>query len=864
MVNVADKIKDWSRSLPYWERATLDKIAAGCALSGVDYQEILGFFLCENGLSDCVKPLPELKLDSRSSINVKAKIKLVSISELQGVNALVPNQKITFSQGLTAIYGENGSGKSGYARVLGCAGFTRGDIYILPDFNTAPENCIPASANIEINDGHCVRTVCFDEKSLLPELHAVHVFDSTSVTAHIAKPNGFSFIPTALVCLPKLAESTDKVRCLLNELIETRKQPRDFTRLFPGESDVVASVRNLCVNSNLKDLESLATISAKDAETKKELERQKAELVLRNTDKKIIEIQTIIRDLTTLSDKIAAIEEGLCDTVIAKIKEDIAEFLRLERIASSEGVDQFANKGLLKVGSEEWQAFALHAKALAEAESKDRESYPTVDDVCLLCHRPLNPDACNLLTKLWAYLRSEAREALITAENMLKKRDQWVNSLDLQFFGEQSVSRRLLESEEEALVLSIKNFVESATTRRDGILTALRTHTITNQIQLASSPLASLNTVIQQLESNLSKLNSENTGEELEKVDKQLLVLQHREILSKHIGEIKEYIDGLKWAKKAESHKGNTKHVTIKYKELFQELVTEQYISLFEKMLAKLKCPMAVQITTKPEKGNVFKRIGLKTNNSHAENVPSPDKILSEGEQRAVALADFLTEVTLNEHSCGIVVDDPVTSLDHRWKEVIAECLVTEAQVRQVIVFTHDLHFLWMLNENATTNSTDICIHWIKRGDNDNQPGYVYLDNCPVLEEKYRKTTIARSWLDRAKKADPEEQELLLKQGFSALRTTYEAFVIYDLFCGVVRRWEERIRIDNILNNVHIDSTVVNTVMQKYGDLSRYIEGHSHTDLAIKPSPKSLTDEIEAFEELKKRHKELVKAAISN
>jgi wobble nucleotide-excising tRNase len=39
-------------------------------------------------------------------------------------------------------------------------------------------------------------------------------------------------------------------------------------------------------------------------------------------------------------------------------------------------------------------------------------------------------------------------------------------------------------------------------------------------------------------------------------------------------------------------------------------------------------------------------------------------QILSEGEQRALALAGFLTEVALTDGSGPIVVDDPVSSLD--------------------------------------------------------------------------------------------------------------------------------------------------------------------------------------------------------
>lgn len=109
----------------------------------------------------------------------------------------------------------------------------------------------------------------------------------------------------------------------------------------------------------------------------------------------------------------------------------------------------------------------------------------------------------------------------------------------------------------------------------------------------------------------------------------------------------------------------------------------------------------------------------------------SPDKVLSEGEKRAVALADFITEVALDVTSGGIILDDPVTSLDLEWRETIADILVKEAERRQVIVFTHDLPFLYFLKKHAEELGIDLATHWIKRGNIDGKPGYVYCNNCP-------------------------------------------------------------------------------------------------------------------------------------
>jgi hypothetical protein len=81
------------------------------------------------------------------------------------------------------------------------------------------------------------------------------------------------------------------------------------------------------------------------------------------------------------------------------------------------------------------------------------------------------------------------------------------------------------------------------------------------------------------------------------------------------------------------------------------------------------------------------------------------------------------------------------------------------------------------------------------------------------------------------------------------------------LFGEVVLRFGERISIDR-LKNVVIDPPIRDTVIQKVGLLSRYIEGHLHSDpfLAQKPTIDTLSKEIDDFNTLRKKHKEFKKS----
>lgn len=155
MTSILTELSQWINTLPYWEQAALDKIVVGVELTESVYDELLQYLLEDAKLVTSTHPRPELQFPHTATTGFQSStgVQLTKISNLQDVNALVPEQTLTFGQALTAIFGANGSGKSGYARVLGCAGFTRGDKEVLPDI-TQPSgvNTIP-SADIEISDG---------------------------------------------------------------------------------------------------------------------------------------------------------------------------------------------------------------------------------------------------------------------------------------------------------------------------------------------------------------------------------------------------------------------------------------------------------------------------------------------------------------------------------------------------------------------------------------------------------------------------------------------------------------------------------------------------------------------------------------
>ena len=63
----------------------------------------------------------------------------------------------------------------------------------------------------------------------------------------------------------------------------------------------------------------------------------------------------------------------------------------------------------------------------------------------------------------------------------------------------------------------------------------------------------------------------------------------------------------------------------------------------------------------------------------------------------------------------GTTVHDPVSSLDHHWRENVAKRLVKEARGRQVIVFTHDIVFLLALSRKAEELGVNLQHQYLRR-----------------------------------------------------------------------------------------------------------------------------------------------------
>ena len=110
-----EQIVLWSKERPVWQRYVMRRVASGILLSDIDYDRLVDDILAGAEFVDS-----ELRLDHfPQNSNGEQPVRIKSISNPEHVNALESIKPLEFStEGLVIVYGDNGSGKSGYARLL--------------------------------------------------------------------------------------------------------------------------------------------------------------------------------------------------------------------------------------------------------------------------------------------------------------------------------------------------------------------------------------------------------------------------------------------------------------------------------------------------------------------------------------------------------------------------------------------------------------------------------------------------------------------------------------------------------------------------------------------------------------------------
>lgn len=814
-----DELNSWGKALADWQRYIISHTVRDGRLTDVRMDEAYRLFLRDRGLDKGDEELPDVPASVTGRAAVEGTpLALQAIKTLKNVNAIPEVSQVTFGPQLTVIYGHNGAGKSGFARILSCACFSRSSPQIIRNIYDDDASDAPATAQFVVDRGNGFdEDIAFTIGDEHDELKRVSVFDSFVARIHLAKENELGFQPAGFDVFDEAIRAIGLITQKLEADIMAKTRPNKFDQLFADPGPVADKIAALNANSNIAELRTLATFGDAEKERLDEVARQEKELLAKSPVETLKALATAKTDIEALQKKFAvlasALGNGACENALGLLDDHKAVLLE----AVKAGSETVFHPQLNQTGSANWDDFVSASRKLGQNES---ETYPAEGEPCLLCHRPLDAPSATLITRMWGFLDHDARKAAVAADQKLNHYVAQLKALDCALLPGESRIRADLSKFSPTLVGEIHVVSATFDARRNALVASLDQGAIdalpTGDLAI---PDEALGKALQDIDAQNAALREGKFDELLAKLKGEHIALRQRQVLSKNIDDVVAFVEDLVWIVKAGGSHPSTRFVTDRQKTVFEKLIEGNYKNRLKEECTKLNCSLPFEFKARGSAGKTLR--GLKAKGGH-----KPDDIFSEGEQRALSLADFLTEVNLNPTSAAIVLDDPVTSLDHQRKIAIAKRLVEEAGVRQVIIFTHDLVFLTLLSDYAETVGHAILGHWVEC--QDGIPGHVNIDETPANTKIYRKTTKAKEFLERAKKASGREKVDLVRSGVGALRRTIEEVVVFHLFKDTVRRWNEQIRLGAV-SKISWSDDVADEIVVLQDDTSRLLEGHSNS-----------------------------------
>jgi hypothetical protein len=268
----------------------------------------------------------------------------------------------------------------------------------------------------------------------------------------------------------------------------------------------------------------------------------------------------------------------------------------------------------------------------------------------------------------------------------------------------------------------------------------------------------------------------------------------------------------------------DTKSITDKGKDLVGKALTPQLkAALLEELnfLNVKYIPLSLQHTGSSGK-NVYQ---VKIEGQKTANIKLTE-ILSEGEQKVIAIAGFLAELSLQKNFAPIVLDDPVSSLDHKFSEKIAERLVKESARRQVIIFTHDISFLLDLQGKAELDG-QYC-HCVNVYRKENAAGVIRGEEPWHAMSVHKRLDFIEKELSNILGLYEQDQIKYNQQVailYDYLRETWEASIEECLFNKVVGRFQPEIKTQR-LKEIAVEKSDCDIIVAEWEKCSKWMIGH--------------------------------------
>jgi energy-coupling factor transporter ATP-binding protein EcfA2 len=863
-MTLLQEILNWSNGLPPWQSDAVARLLLRGSLSSEDEADLFALLKLSQGIPDpggrIPKPLTEAQIPHPAEGSTE--IKLLAIKNMINVNAIASNQRLSFIPvGLTVIYGDNGSGKSGYSRVLKRACRARDQREVIhPDVRipTAPSSAAVAVFEISI-DNDVQEIQWSDELESPPELSSLAVFDSRCARSYLESEDDYSYVPYGLEIFEGLAQLCKRLKQRVESEINASSPDLSVFNPLCGETEVGRLINNLSAETSRDSIQALASLTSEEVANHSALQISLNE---KDPKEKANQLRNLAKRLDTVARRIVEKAQSVDQEVVTKFQALSQEY-RISKAAAELAAEQFRNgeRLLPETGGEVWRELFEAARKFA-AVAHPGKLYPNLgaDSPCPLCQQPLAEGASRLI-RFEEFIQEDTEKTAQTRRQALYT--QYKPFVEINFdLNVDEVTSAEITGLDPQLIDDIKAFERLLHGRQQMIKDAVIKHEWDGVEQQLMNPSDRLFAYVAKL--NIDADNLEHASDEKLRVELQAKYadLDSRVRLRQVKDSVIKAVDLLDHQARLKKCIGSTRtnSISLKASELVEKVVSKELAdslnSEFEVLGVK---QLRVSLQSRSDKGKTLHKLKLELPQSR-----NPSEILSEGEQRSVAIASFLAETKVSGGKSGIIFDDPVSSLDHRRRERVARRLALEAAHRQVIVFTHDVYFLCLLDEEARSAGINIYTQSLSR----RSVGYGVTN--PDLPFEAKTTTkrigelINHHQLIEKLCRDGEEDEHR-KQTIDAyfrLRITWERAVEEWLFGGVVLRFRKGIE-TNRLRSVVVEDSDYEQVYAGMTKCSNYAHDKAMNGGIAIPAPEELYSDIQALDswlkKLEKRCKEVQK-----
>ncbi|HVB58740.1 MAG TPA: AAA family ATPase [Candidatus Acidoferrales bacterium] len=843
-----DDLIAWSEKLLSWQRDALRRVLNG-RLTEADIADLAGMAKSEYGISTPGRPspVPATTAHVRSSGASTPPVALLAVRDIANVNALASGPVTFAPEGLTVIYGDNASGKSGIARVLKKAGRAREPGGVIRPSVFDPDPGKPASAVIDFRVGAADRSASWvDGSPADAELTKINVFDASCAAVQVEEDNKLAYTPQILQIFQDLAETCRAVAAHLKaqgEALEKTRSPQlDQLSLRPDTKAGILAA-NLSPQATHKEIDVLCDITGEERARHQTLIRALQDNPTSQADL----LDARARRLKDLDALTRSLEGSLSDTALQEFEDLLADATATEEAAEAASLSFGSGSALAGLGSDAWKKLWESARRYSETLGYPGESFPVTRAaaVCLLCQQPIDKKAAERLTKFEQFVQDDVQQRAGKARDKVQARKLQIEAIKIDLSGTQQREAALRGTPQGQ---SLKAFIVNAKIRRRYLLRKSNNQIANRPGNLPPRP--DFTSIRTSLAEEIASLRAAALASERQKMQTEFAELDDRLKLAPLKDILKNEVARLIYGGILELARTDcdTTWITRKGGEVAQTIVTARLRSDFARTLNRLGFAAApVEI-----------KLGVGTVGHHPyrlsliarEDVP-PSEVLSEGEKTCVALAGFLAELETTNNGSGIVLDDPVSSLDHHYRLRVARLLVDAAKQRQVVVFTHDIVFLLMLTKYARIASIPVTERSLRRG----SPRHGLLEEGPpwVAMSVARRIGLLRNEPQNAgavlRKGDRAGYEQKAEWIYDRLRQSWERAVEELLLNQVVVRFGDGVSTQRLKLLTDITDADVQTVESEMAYCSSFVHDESGAVNAGIPDPVVVEADIKRLDD---------------